>query len=151
MENLLPSPHNEILLDTLFVLASWHACAKLRLHTDDTLTFLELTTTTLGTLLRHFVRVTCSAFKTKELPREQAARERRNAAKAKKTTGAPNQKVEAGSLKGDPKMKVFNLNTFKLHSLGDYANSIRRFGTTDSYSTQIVRSHILHHVSLMHH
>lgn len=37
------------------------------------------------------------------------------------------------------KLKVFNLVTFKLHALGDYARTIRWFGTSDSYSTQPVR------------
>jgi hypothetical protein len=36
------------------------------------------------------------------------------------------------------KPKEFNLNTYKLHSLGDYADIIRQYGTTDSYSTQLV-------------
>ncbi|PBK80925.1 hypothetical protein ARMGADRAFT_949020 [Armillaria gallica] len=34
-------------------------------------------------------------------------------------------------------MKVFNLQRYKLHSLGDYAQAISMFGTTDSYSIQI--------------
>jgi hypothetical protein len=49
------------------------------------------------------------------------------------TTGASSAAKPRG-----PKLKFFNLNTFKLHSLGHYADTIRRFGTTDSYSTQIV-------------
>jgi hypothetical protein len=140
-EGLLPSPHNEIVLDTLFVLASWHACAKLRLHTDSTLTFLEKTTATLGVLLRCFAKLTCASFKTTELPRESAARRRRRAANGKKPTVNPSNGTtgESSAAKpGGPKLKFFNLNTFKLHSLGHYADTIRRFGTTDSYSTQIV-------------
>jgi hypothetical protein len=35
--------------------------------------------------------------------------------------------------------KKFNLQTYKFHSLGDYADTIRRYGTTDSYSTERVR------------
>jgi hypothetical protein len=35
--------------------------------------------------------------------------------------------------------KILNLNTFKGHSLGDYANTIRVYGTTDSFSTEAVR------------
>ena len=35
--------------------------------------------------------------------------------------------------------KTFNLQTSKLHALGDYVETIKMFGTTDSYSTQIVR------------
>lgn len=34
--------------------------------------------------------------------------------------------------------KTFNLNTAKLHFLGDYVSSISAFGTTDSYSTETV-------------
>jgi hypothetical protein len=34
--------------------------------------------------------------------------------------------------------KPLNLNTYKNHSLGDYTNTIRRYGTTDSYSTEMV-------------
>jgi hypothetical protein len=34
--------------------------------------------------------------------------------------------------------KTFNLSTYALHSLGDYANTIRQFGTTDSFSTEAV-------------
>lgn len=36
--------------------------------------------------------------------------------------------------------KSLNLNTYKNHSLGDYTNAIRRYGTTDSYSTESVCS-----------
>lgn len=36
------------------------------------------------------------------------------------------------------KVKILNLCTYKLHALGDYVRTIRLFGTTDSYSTQIV-------------
>jgi hypothetical protein len=36
--------------------------------------------------------------------------------------------------------KTFNLETYALHSLGDYPNTIRQFGTTDSYSTEPVSS-----------
>ncbi|KAG6905700.1 hypothetical protein DXG01_001205 [Tephrocybe rancida] len=34
------------------------------------------------------------------------------------------------------KNKTFNLNTYKVHSMGDYSSAIRTFGTTDSYSTE---------------
>jgi hypothetical protein len=35
--------------------------------------------------------------------------------------------------------KTFNLDTYKYHSLGDYVEHIRQYGTTDSYSTEPVR------------
>ncbi|KAG2120548.1 uncharacterized protein F5147DRAFT_766462 [Suillus discolor] len=34
------------------------------------------------------------------------------------------------------KGKSFNFHTYKFHALGDYMTTIRRFGTTDSYSTE---------------
>ena len=33
---------------------------------------------------------------------------------------------------------MFNLDTYKYHSLGDYVEHIKRYGTTDSYSTEAV-------------
>lgn len=34
--------------------------------------------------------------------------------------------------------KSLNMNTYKNHSLGDYTETIRKYGTTDSYSTEAV-------------
>ena len=39
--------------------------------------------------------------------------------------------------------RLFSLCTYKLHALGHYVAAIARFGTTDSYSTQTVRIHLL--------
>jgi len=108
----------------VFVMGCWHAYAKLRLHTELTLASFERVTVDLGILLRHFAAVTCGAFPTKELPRERAARLRRAAA---------NGSAPAGS--GGAKVKGFNLNTYKLHALGDYPQTIRQRGTTDNYTT----------------
>jgi hypothetical protein len=36
--------------------------------------------------------------------------------------------------------KSLNLNTYKHHALGDYASTIRKYGTTDSYSAESVSS-----------
>ena len=38
--------------------------------------------------------------------------------------------------------KGFNLNTYKLHALGDYPQTIRERGTTDNYTSQWVRSNM---------
>ena len=38
------------------------------------------------------------------------------------------------------RLKDFSLNTYKVHALGDYTATIRRYGTTDSYSTEPVSS-----------
>ncbi|KIK31400.1 hypothetical protein CY34DRAFT_38511, partial [Suillus luteus UH-Slu-Lm8-n1] len=35
------------------------------------------------------------------------------------------------------KSKKFNMNTYKFHAMADYAHSIRLFGTTDSFTSQI--------------
>jgi hypothetical protein len=40
--------------------------------------------------------------------------------------------------KAEKKKKGFNLQTYKFHALGDYAATIRRYGTTDSFSTERV-------------
>src|SRR6267378_4152421 len=53
-EGLLPSHHNEIVMTLLYRLAEWHALAKLRMHTDPTLDFLDSITSILGRELRRF-------------------------------------------------------------------------------------------------
>jgi hypothetical protein len=130
--------HGKTILDVLFILATWHAYAKLRLHTETTLGFFNRTTTALGKILRFFSRTTCQFFPTVELPREEAARGRRNAAKAQKRGG---KRASAAKGKGrestGQKLKFLNLCTYKLHALGDYVKTIWRFATSDNYSTQV--------------
>ncbi|KAF8226575.1 hypothetical protein L208DRAFT_1204765, partial [Tricholoma matsutake] len=135
-DGLLPEPHNMYVLKPLFELAHWHGLAKLRMHTDMTLDILSCVTTSLGNSLHTFEEKTCAAFETRELEREQAAQQRRqeksaaNGASKSKRTTAPNSKAR--------KKKGLNLMTYKYHALSDYVDTIRRFGTTDSYSTQPV-------------
>jgi hypothetical protein len=138
-EGLLPSPHNEIVLTVLFRLAEWHALAKLRMHTESTLTYMESVTTVIGRELRKFVNITCSSFSTVELPKETAARGRKcTREQAKGSTSAPTMPATGKSGKPKPKRKKLNLSTYKIHALPDYPRTIRMFGTTDSYSTQTV-------------
>ena len=173
-------------MTVLFRLAEWHALAKLRMHTESTLTRMESVTTVLGCELRKFSNVTCSAFTAFELPKETAAHGRRRArtrAKAAKPDGndplgskrapatemdgpdgstapaaemdgpdgstAPaagmdgpdrsiNPALSSGVRSRNPRKKKLNLSIYKLHSLGDYVRTICMFGTTDSYSTQLV-------------
>lgn len=47
-EGLLPEPFNSTLMDLLWDLATWHALAKLRMHTSSTIVHLERVTTALG-------------------------------------------------------------------------------------------------------
>ena len=138
-------PHNNVIvMDLLFELATWHALAKLRLHTESTICALETSTTRLGTALRKFQSTICAELKTRDLPSEEAAQGRRKAAKAKakamsskgkeKETEEPKEKRKKKST-----LRLFSLSCYKPHSLGDYAKTIRLFGTSDGYSTQTVR------------
>lgn len=190
-EGLLPEPHNRIVLDLLFIMAQWHGMAKLRLHTDNTLAVLDTLTTTLGEQLRKFKKKTCSAFQTKELPREKQARDKKKAKQdsmkmpspvsatlvsvsssapempAPEPSTSPGTSVLApppapgvstlvpplaperskprpGSKQTSKRLlKEFKLNTYKNHSLGDYVETIRKYGTTDSYNTESVRPMLL--------
>jgi hypothetical protein len=136
-EGLLPAPHDAIVLDLLFYLATWHAFAKMRLHTSTTLADFKAATTALGRALRSFASKTCKAFVTQDLPQEEAARGRRQAARAARA--GPASSGAAQPTTAGPKKREFNLSTYKLHALGDYVNTIQEFGTTDNYSTQVVR------------
>jgi hypothetical protein len=122
---------------------------------------MEAVTVSLGKKLRKFSQITCSAFATKELPREYSARIRRCAKKAGTTaykTSSSNNPNTASSkaaaaygstptpvetnkspARAGRQSKALNLSTYKGHSLGDYVHAIRRYGTTDSYSTEPVR------------
>ena len=54
VEGLLPEPYNSKLMTLLFRLAEWHALAKLRMHTEHTLSTLTQSTATIGKELRSF-------------------------------------------------------------------------------------------------
>lgn len=136
-------PHNNtIVMDLLFELATWHALAKLRLHTESTVCALETSTTRLGAALRRFQSTICEEFVTRELPSEEAARGRRSAAKAKLKPQKPSKGKEPETStrkkKKDSTLRRFNLSCYKPHSLGDYAKTIRLLGASDGYSTQTV-------------
>lgn len=98
------------------------------MHTDDTLTLLDEETTILGSQLRQFESETCSAFQARELNREADARVRRDRKKGSSTAS-----------RRERRPKTFNLKTYKAHSIGDYVEAIKQYGTTDSYNSQIVR------------
>lgn len=131
-DGLLPEPHNTRVLKLLFDLAHWHGLAKLHMHTDTTLDVLSQATVSLGNTLREFEDKTCSLFQTRELAREQAARQRRQAKQPASLGAAP------APNNNTRRPKHLNLKTYKNHALGDYGFTIRRLGTTDSYSTQPV-------------
>ncbi|KAJ7764935.1 hypothetical protein B0H16DRAFT_432430 [Mycena metata] len=134
VEGLLPEPFNSRLLTMLFRLSEWNAFAKLRMHTTTTVNLFEASTVVIGRELRSFAATTQAEYKTVELPTETAARARRGA--RKKTAGKP-AAVPTHPAPVAPKGKFLNLLTYKFHALGDYAPTIRMFGTIDSFSTQI--------------
>jgi hypothetical protein len=185
-DQLLPEPHGTIVHQLLFVLAEWHALAKLRMHTELTVNLLEAKTEDLASSVCAFMEVTCAAYKTVETTKEYAARLKRSAKKAResdttheafgrKDTGTASSHAEATApppapvttLQGTDAnrsiasshaqaeastppsilaattrqgrlQKTLNIQTYKYHALADYAEHIRRFGTTDSYSTERV-------------
>ncbi|KAG1732431.1 uncharacterized protein EDB91DRAFT_1251784 [Suillus paluster] len=158
-KGLLPKGHNKIIMDLLFIMAHWHGLAKLRMHSDLTLAILDQQMTDLSEQFRKFKATVCAAYSTQELDREvdaQSCRQAKDAAKwtetgkangigrgtAASTNAKGKQKASAEQLLDTPlprqlrRKKSFNLQTYKFHALGDYVTSIRRFGTTDSYSTE---------------
>ncbi|KAG8989787.1 hypothetical protein FRB90_002072 [Tulasnella sp. 427] len=130
LEGLLPEPENTAVLRLVYVLCLWHGLAKCRQHTDVSLKLLEATTERLGDELRAFDTYTAT-FDTCETPKEAAARERRTAANVRK-----GKAVKRNDQSGRHR-KRFSLRTVKVHLLGHYVPMIRRFGSTDSYSTQV--------------
>ncbi|KAF9044315.1 hypothetical protein BJ165DRAFT_1347384, partial [Panaeolus papilionaceus] len=128
---LLPEPHNRNLSELLYTASKWHALAKLRMHTETSLQRLDTLTTDFGVQMRRFRDTTCAVYQTVELPKEAAARVRREMASAHHSSGVTGNTATR-------KAKTLNLQTVKLHFLGDYVEHIRMFGTSDSYSTQLV-------------
>lgn len=125
--------------DLLFTLCYWHGLAKLRMHSDTTLKLLNTMTTRLGNSLRFFANITCQHFDTFETPAEKAAWARAGVHAARKAGMSSNEvNTQPPKDAGGPRQQVYNMNTFKIHELGHYSLDIRDFGTTDSYSTQIV-------------
>jgi hypothetical protein len=127
-------------MDLLFEMATWHFLAKLRLHTESTVTSLMKSTTRLGTALRKFASITCEVYVTKDLPSEEAARGRRQAALAQKKgiNGTQPTKPSETSTSGHARERKFNLSAYKPHAIPDYALYIRRYGTTDGFTSQVV-------------
>ncbi|KAF7422998.1 hypothetical protein PC9H_011162 [Pleurotus ostreatus] len=128
-EGLFPGLHNQTVLNLLFALSTWHALAKLRLHTNTTLRLLREATVDIGNLLRKFSDTVCPAYTTKDLPCEAEARAR----KARKMDSTSLNTTASTTTK----LRSFNMNTYKMHALGDYANTIQQLGTSESWSTQV--------------
>ncbi|OJA16065.1 hypothetical protein AZE42_08302 [Rhizopogon vesiculosus] len=121
-EALLPEPHNKDVLTLLFTCAQWHALAKLHMHTDETLDLLDNITVKFGKQLHHFQKHTCIAFKTQELRQEA---ERRQCRQSRGLVS--NGEATTSTHQTARRSKTFNLQTYKLHALGDYLTSICNF------------------------
>ncbi|KAI0631039.1 hypothetical protein C8Q77DRAFT_1062570, partial [Trametes polyzona] len=126
-EGLLPAPFDGYVRHLLFRLATFHALAKLRLHSDTTLSIFQVSTRKLGEAMRVFVNKVCPEFDARELDKEVAARAR----KERNEGEAPVDDDERAK-------KMFNINTYKYHRLGDYPAEIRETGPLDGTSTQTV-------------
>jgi hypothetical protein len=136
-EGLFPEKHDATVQTLLYRFTQWHALAKLRMHSKTTLSILDNTFKKLSRQLRKFRNSTCAAFITIKLPKEKAARERKAACQH---SGSDNPNMGSGGRK----TKKFNLNTYKFHAIGDYLQSIRLFGTVDSFTSQIVGENLLY-------
>jgi hypothetical protein len=122
------------------------------MHTTHTIKSLRSQTKELGRQLRCYANKLCPKYATKPLPGEAAAAYRRRAAKIKPAAPpgpAKTKKVAPGASEQPkkqnlkpkvPKGSGFNLETYKIHALGDYADNIEQFGPTDCFSTQQVCS-----------
>ena len=122
----------------LFEMATWHFLAKLRLHTESTVTLLMKSTTRLGTTLRKFASVTCEAYITKDLPSEEAARGQCQAALAQKKVMNGKQSTKPSEKSTNAGEHKFNLSAYKPHAIPDYASYICRYGTTDGFTSQVI-------------
>jgi hypothetical protein len=118
-------------LEVLYLLLEYHACAKLRMHTDSSLKHWDEVTIALTNALCAFQQST-SSLRTVETPRERAARARR----AQDRVGQ-GRRTNTDRLSD---VRLLNLSTYKFHALGDGPSMVRHFGTTDSYTTQVVRT-----------
>lgn len=114
-----------------------HCFSKLRLQSDLSLNRLDDSTTELGKSLRIFQKKVAIHYKTSELPKEVNARQRRKTAQNNKGKGKGKRRVpDDEGVPLEPRRKLFNLSTWKIHGMGYYTKFIRLFGTTDSYTTQ---------------
>lgn len=157
---LFQDAHNKPISALLYVILTWHGLAKLRLHTELTLTLLRTATIRLGHEMRVFQKDICPNYDTKETSKEAEGRvctaaRRVGAAKASSNaqevpagtlpstsedpTTAPATAAKIGKVPGARQPYTFKLTKPKFHFIGDYAPDIESSGTTDNYSTQTVR------------
>ncbi|KIM21418.1 hypothetical protein M408DRAFT_104783 [Serendipita vermifera MAFF 305830] len=125
IEDLIDQPHDTTILHLLYQLAEYQALAKMRMHTDASLAHWDIVTKTVTNSLRAFQQ-SSQAIRTFETPRERNNRLRRSQA-------GPH----APATVNGPTLRTLNLRTYKFHAMGDGPATVRQYGTTDSYTTQI--------------
>ncbi|KAI0365862.1 hypothetical protein BV20DRAFT_1027357 [Pilatotrama ljubarskyi] len=126
---------NKNVLELVFSLATWHALAKLREHTDITLDGLDNATVSVGRDVRVFAKSVCVNYVTFELPgKDDAARGRRKAAQTSKGKGRAAVRPPAAT--NTRKVKHFSYATYKFHAMRDFAPAIRAVAAGDGTSTQ---------------
>jgi len=119
----------------LFTCTHRHTLEKLWMHTNVTLDILDKLTTWLSIDFHVFESKTCAAFNTKELCRETASWLHHQVKKG----ANGHSSISTAAVKSEgPQMKKFNLQKYKHHALGDYIDTIREFGTMDSFSMEHV-------------
>ena len=135
-EGLFEPKHDVIVQDLLFMFASWHAYAKLQLHTSSSKADWGRMTYSLGQLLCHFKSKVCSVYKTKETPHEAACHVRSQGWHAKKLATLKYHYKTTWRIR--TVKKKFNLSMIKGHSIGHYEEMVETYGMTDLYSTLLV-------------
>jgi hypothetical protein len=149
-EGLLPKKEDKVILKLLFELGTWHALAKLRIHTETTVTNLENSATRLSDLLRKFKSDVCSIYATKELPAEEAARGRLKAAKVLKSGGEakrPAVKVENSGKKKKKRNSASLL--WRRTSYMDYKTTRQLFAHLESQRTRAPRMYVSYYLFKM--
>ena len=112
-----------MILDLLFVLATWHTFTKLRMHSTSTVTIFDGVMKTLGQLLQRFNDHVCPKYNTRETPSQLKKR-----ASCKALEAAKSQLPATANLKDTEKVAPtkhnFNLAAYKPHALGHYSSWI---------------------------
>ncbi|KAN0077954.1 hypothetical protein V8E55_010011, partial [Tylopilus felleus] len=115
----------------LLDLVTLHALAKLQLHTEQTLNLFDSATIYLGESTQKFQHTMCQYYQMTELPQEHTARGHCTAT----LSGKKVHMIGTSTTSSSPKEKKLNLSIYKFHMLGEYPDTICRFGTTDSYTS----------------
>ncbi|KAF8599346.1 hypothetical protein BDV93DRAFT_449512, partial [Ceratobasidium sp. AG-I] len=138
-KGLLPPICDEPAQRLLYLLAQWHGLAKLRLHTEVTLKALKKLTTQVGDEMRAFADLT-QDLDIRETPKEYQRRKKQY--EAVRSRSKPKKSIPSQGVANEGRRRcTLNLETYKFHSMGDYVRCIERYGSSDSYSTQINELH----------